>query len=346
MKTMKSLLWIAVIVSVLLAGCTTAVKMETARSLSKEQVIVFGKVNVFVDGRHIKMTPSGFKSYLTIEFREVGSSTIMEYKVDETGYFFWALPPGDYEVLGVYGFSAEVGLFEMMVPLAQPVWIPFTVQPEAESMYLGDLTLRLNKKRPVVQMLKDNYSVSIKAFRKMYPDAHTDPLNKVTKLEPLNPGTYVKETYICSENWGEFCSFNNVGITPTSPDRLQDVVVESTEPTLQWNPSPIPDVKYDVAIYEAYDSNWRKINLDLMMGKERWRRGRLVRYVQGLTSPTFKLDVPLQPDTTYSWSVRLRRGDSVSTWSQVKNTLIHPFTFWYFTVEQWETWLNFTTPSK
>ena len=61
MKTMKSLFWIAVIVSVLLTGCTTAVKVETALSLSKEQVIVFGKVNVIVDGRHIKMTTSGFK---------------------------------------------------------------------------------------------------------------------------------------------------------------------------------------------------------------------------------------------------------------------------------------------
>ena len=87
MKILRSMYWIAVLVSVLLAGCTTAVKMDAARSLSKEQAIVFGKVNVSVDGKHIKMTTSGFKSYLTIEFRQQGSSTIMEYKVGKTGYF-------------------------------------------------------------------------------------------------------------------------------------------------------------------------------------------------------------------------------------------------------------------
>ena len=343
MKTMKSLFWIAVIVSVLLTGCTAAVKMETARSLSKEQVIVFGKVNATVDGRHIKMSTSGFKSYLTIEFRQAGSPTIMEYKVDETGYFFWALAPGEYEVLGTYGF-ADVGWFEMKVPLAQPVWIPFTVQPEVESLYLGDLTLAVSKNRPIVQKLNDNYSESIKEFHKRYPGAHTDPLNKATKLEPLNPGTYSKVTNICTGNWGINCS-SNIGITSISPDRLQDVIVASTAPTLRWVPSFIP-VKYDVAIYEAYDSTWRKINFDLLTGNERWRRGRLLIYAQGLTTPTFKPDVSLQPDTTYLWSVRLRRGNIVSTWSQVKKTRIHPTAAWYIMVEQWETWLNFTTPSK
>lgn len=346
MKILGPLFWIAVIVSVALTGCTTAVKMETARSLSKEQAIVFGKVNVIVDGKRIEMTTSGFKSYLTIEFRQRGNSTIMEYKVDKTGYFYWPLAPGEYEVLGVYGFSAEVGLFEMKVPLAQPVWIPFTVGPEVESLYLGDLTLELGRNRHLVQRLDDNYSDAVKAFHKRYRGAHSDPLNRVTKLEPLNPGTYTRMTYICSGAWGIYCSSKNIGVTPTSPDRLQDVVVVSTTPTLRWMPSSTPNVKYDVAIYEAYDSTWRKINLDLLTGKERWRRGRLLTYTQGLTEPTFKPDVALQPGTTYLWSVRLRRGDTVSTWSQLKNTLIHPDAFWYFAVEQWETWLNFTTPSK
>lgn len=332
--------------TVVLTGCTTAVKMEAARSLSKEHTIVFGKVNASVDGKHIKMTTSGFKSYLTIEFRQKGSSTITEYKIDETGYFYWALAPGEYEVLGVYGFSADVGPFEMMVPLAQPIWIPFTVHPKVESLYLGNLSLELSKNRHIVQKLDDKYSKSIKEFHKKYPGAHTDPLNKVTRLEPLNPGTYAKVTYICTGGWGIYCSSNHIGVTPTSPDRLQNVVVSSTTPTLRWAPSSIPDIKYDVAIYEAYDSAWRKINLDLLTKKERWRRGRLLEYVQGLTTAKLKPDVSLQPDTTYLWSVRLRRGDTVSTWSQVKNTLIHPGSFWYFSVEQWETWLNFTTPSE
>ena len=194
MKILGSLYWIVILVSVAMSGCTTTIKMEPAQSLSKEQAIVFGKVNVIVDGKHIKMTTSGFKSYLTIEFRQKGSSTIMEYKVDETGYFYWTLAPGEYEVLGTYGLAAD-GPFEMMTPLAQRVWIPFTAQPE-ESLYLGDLTLELSKNRHAKQRLDDNYSEAIKEFKKKYPSTHTDPLNRVTKLEPFNPGAHTKVTHI------------------------------------------------------------------------------------------------------------------------------------------------------
>ena len=343
MKILGSLYWIIILVSVAMSGCTTTIKMEPAQSLSKEQAIVFGKVNVIVDGKHIKMTTSGFKSYLTIEFRQKGSSTTMEYKVDETGYFFWALAPGEYEVLGTYGL-ADLSFYEWRVPLAQRVWIPFTTQP-GESLYLGDLTIELRRNRQAKQRLDDNYSEAIKEFQKRYPGARVKQMKKVTNLESPDPGTYAKVTHICYGGWGNYCSSDNIGITPTSPDRLQDVVVVSTAPTLRWVPSPIPGVMYDVAIYEAYDSTWQKITLDLLTGNETWRRGRLLTYAQGLTTPRFKPDVLLQPDTTYLWSVRLRRGDTVSTWSQVERTIYHVGQ-WQFSTEQQEAWLNFTTPSQ
>lgn len=334
MKILGSLYWIVILVLVAMSGCTTTSKMEPAQSPTKEQAIVFGKVNVIVDGEHIKMTTSGFSSYLTVEFRKKGSSTIIEYKIDETGYFYWALAPGEYEVLGTYGL-ADVGTWEMGVPLAQRVWIPFTTQPK-ESLYLGDLTLELSKNRRAKQRLDDKYSEAVKEFKKKYPNTHIDPLNNVAKLEPSNPGAYTEVTDICSGNWGIYCSSNNIGVTLTSPDRRQDVVIASTAPTFRWVPSSVPDVRYDVVIYEAYDSTWRKINLDLITGKERWRRGRLQVYAQGLTKPVFKPDISLQPDATYLWSVRLRRGDTVSTWSKVKQTRIYPGTFIYYAFEQWK----------
>ena len=145
MKRLGYLYSIVVIVSVVTSGCTTTTTLEPGQSPSKDQAIVFGKVIAIVDGKHIKMTTSCFSSYLTIEFRQKGSFTVLEYKIDETGYFYLALAPGEYEILGTYGFSADVGLFEMMVPLVQRVWIPFTARPE-ESLYLGDLTLDLGKK--------------------------------------------------------------------------------------------------------------------------------------------------------------------------------------------------------
>jgi hypothetical protein len=83
-----------------------------------------------------------------------------------------------------------------------------------------------------------------------------------------------------------------------------------------------------------------------MTGNKRWRRGRLLTYSQGLSTPSFKPDIPLQPGTTYLWSVRLRRGETVSAWAQATNVLIHPGAFFLHAIEQWETWPDFTTPSK
>ena len=78
MKRLGYLYSIVVIVSVVTSGCTTTTTLEPGQSPSKDQAIVFGKVIVIVDGKHIKMTTCGFSRYLTIEFRQKGSSTVLE----------------------------------------------------------------------------------------------------------------------------------------------------------------------------------------------------------------------------------------------------------------------------
>ncbi|CAG36285.1 hypothetical protein [Desulfotalea psychrophila] len=338
--------WLAAIISIALTGCTGVVQLETAQTLSAEQAIVFAKVNVIVEGKQIKLSTSGLENSLTIEFRRVGSPVIMEYKVDENEYFYWPLPPGEYEILGVYGFSTETGWLSRQISLAQPLWIPFIVEAKVEGLYLGEITLKSHKNQSSNQRINDNYSEAVKEFHRRYPGASKDPLNRVVKLRPLDPGTYSRVSYICNGDWGVSCSSTNIGLSPTSPDRLQNARVTSTRPTLRWLPSSIPGIKYDVVIYEAYDSTWRKINLDRLTGKRRWRRGQLLAYGQGLTETAFTPDVSLKPGTTYLWSIRLRRGETISTWSQVKRTLSHPGTFWSHSVKRREMWFNFITPDK
>ena len=83
---------------------------------------------------------------------------MMKDTVDVSGYFYWPLAPGEHEILGTYGFVENFGFFE------QRIWIPFTVPPEVESAYLGDLTLFLSKKRLATQRLDDNYSAALEEF--------------------------------------------------------------------------------------------------------------------------------------------------------------------------------------
>ena len=99
------------------------------------------------------------------------------------------------------------------------------------------------------------------------------------------------------------------GITPTSPraglsywtDRPR--VVETLQPTFRWEPVAESNVRYDFVIFESYDSIAAVV-------------GRKVYYRERLQEPEHTLEVSLQPDREYYWSVRVRRGEEVSKWSR------------------------------
>lgn len=79
--------------------------------------------------------------------------------------------------------------------------------------------------------------------------------------------------------------------------------VDSLQPTLRWEPSPEPDVTYDLIIYKG------------VKVRSIWSEGREVYYRQGLKEPEHKIEEPLKPDTVYYWSIRTRRGEKVSEWA-------------------------------
>jgi len=107
-------------------------------------------------------------------------------------------------------------------------------------------------------------------------------------------------------------------------------VVESLKPTFQWEPSQEPDVAYDFVIYEGIKEE------DFWKGTKR-AVGREVYYREGLTEPKHTIEESLKPDVEYYWSVRIRRGQMVSSWSLYDYTLFlgtgymraanHPFIF-------------------
>jgi hypothetical protein len=90
-------------------------------------------------------------------------------------------------------------------------------------------------------------------------------------------------------------------IKPISPHNLfglfipfVPVVVDSLQPVFKWQAAS-PGLTADLAIWEAVKSHPGG-NYDI--------RGRLVYHKEGLTGEEHRLDKPLDPDTTYFWSIK------------------------------------------
>ncbi len=124
------------------------------------------------------------------------------------------------------------------------------------------------------------------------------------------------------------------GITPISPRAgmsywtHQPPVVETVQPTFRWEPVAESNARYDFVIFESYD--YKAVV------------GRKVYYKEGLQEPEHTLEVSLQPDRKYYWSVRVRRGEEVSDWSR--------FDYWHRmtcgrSYEEFA-FFRFRTPSK
>ncbi len=113
------------------------------------------------------------------------------------------------------------------------------------------------------------------------------------------------------------CSFPVMkihGVNPTYPIAWDPILglprVTFLRPLFTWEPAD-PGVQYDFIIYESHyiGSSFTE-----------WAIGREVYYREGLKEPHHELEVPLQPNRAYYWSVRVRHGETVSDWSRFDYT--------------------------
>ena len=87
-------------------------------------------------------------------------------------------------------------------------------------------------------------------------------------------------------------------------------IVDSLQPKFQWKPIAGSDVTYDLIIYECSEDT------SFIPKKEQRSTARRVAYYrEGVTETECKIEEPLEPNTVYIWSVRVRRGKEVSDWS-------------------------------
>ena len=145
---------------------------------------------------------------------------------------------------------------------------------------------------------------------------------------------YARVIDICDGAWGVRCSQSLQGVEPLSPQGTAEgvPVTGSLTPRLEWQPSTRPGVTYDVVVYES---------LWITLAGLRSARipGPRVAYAQGLREPGFAPAAELARGRIYAWSVRLRDGDTVSSWSSTS------YSDFAGTSRGWGQSFHFATPS-
>ncbi len=259
------------------------------------QSLAIGSIQVFKDGKQRTCGEFLVSDCRLILLPPAGSHAMIY--TFRGGGFSWSLPPGEYNVLGFE--YVERGIERI------PLRAHFTMPPGGKIVYVGDLAL-VTSGNTTAPGLARAYDATAAEYRTKYPDR--PPPENATMQPEDEPGTASTIRYICAEGWGISCTKQFRGITPVRPTEVRGFkTADRLDPLFQWQPSTDPQVTYDAVIYEAADYKGRNGTNYIM--------GRLTAYRQGLTGPQWQIDRPLTPGQKYYWSVRLRKGETVSNWS-------------------------------
>jgi hypothetical protein len=247
------------------------------------------------------------------------------------GLFFWSLNPGQYTLVGA-AFRKPGSMTEGQLSRTVRIAASFTVPPDAGSVYIG--TIKVESLPGGYDMtVEDDYSQALAGFRDKFSGAAA-PTRALMQLED-RPGTYQLGQYVCAEEWGIECTGKYHGIIPDYPPVETDAfpLVDGPQPTFKWQPSSRADVSYDFVLYQAVA--YRPAGLMTL-----YLPGAVMDYHQGLEEPRYQPSTPLQPDSRYYWTVRLRRDGTVSNWSSFSY-----FQFMIFAARSGHSpWFGFSTP--
>jgi hypothetical protein len=167
------------------------------------------------------------------------------------------------------------------------------------------------------------------AAKRRFPDdaPSLEPLEVVALIET---GRAERLVPVCDPGWGRACTDDHRGVAALSPEPLaasdaaRFTLVDELTPLFRWEGSEDPEVGYDLVVWEALPYQ------TAMLESDRFSRGRIVAYVEGLSEPTHRLTEPLEPDRFYYWSVRYRRGTTVSGWSTYSFPERKSLIFWQY----------------
>lgn len=291
------------VICVLLAGIAVAVggevpvgsAPEAASTPATSAGSVFGRLRLFYKDKEVELSRFTNRLQLFIRAQPAGKIQGKDFTGDQ-GKFNWTLPAGDYVIVG-YQYLNQTGR----------LWLTFTVPGSGETAYIGDLHIMLVDGRYGWQVRDASMDAEQEAGTGLSDEGTKASVALMRSERRL--GSYRRTTSICSTiEWGIACDRTNQGVKPVSPAQSAQgfPTVDSLMPRLAWWAPSAEGVTYDLAIYESISVPLLGLN---------HMRGALVCYAEALPEPFYQLDTPLARGTKYEWSVRLRRGDTVSTWS-------------------------------
>ena len=254
--------------------------------------LVFGRVVLVEDGQEKNFS---LFTELSIFVTSLDSGQTERIRFLGENSFYWALKPGEY-VVSAYFYNRTSGR----------IWAAFTVPDSGRGAYIGNLVLHFDtKSRRYSYSIADRYTEMLDKEAARLAAVKIDPVKALMRPEQ-RLGSYRRIAGICAKYWELECTRSNQGVEPVLPQGTHEGFppVSSLTPLVEWKPVKLEGVSYDVAVYEV---------LELSFASK--QQGKLAAYVEGLTEPRLQLDAPLKPGKRYFWSVRLRKEDTVSSWS-------------------------------
>lgn len=263
---------------------------------------------------------------LAIFIRSLPAGPLQRMAIKGDGHFFWPLPAGDYVIAG-YSVLGP--------PRSGRLWLSFSVPRPGQGVYIGDLRIETTRARYHFSV-EDRYADALAKVESRLSAAKQAPVK--LPMTPVVEQETVKNVWsICAERSGVTCDKNVQGVEPVQPPGTATsfATVASLTPLLEWKPSSKEGFTYDVAVYES-------LSLAGNVPGALRIRGTRVAYAEGLRETRYQLSTPLAPNTRYEWSVRLRDGENVSTWTTTS--------YFAFFVVGWAAgsgqWFGLDTPAQ
>jgi len=315
---MNKSLNVVVLALLLTWGCSVPPTIKDAEQIPDDASIAFGSVEVYEDGE-LQEWGTRFFGYdhFYLIILPPDTSEAITYKLAKDGVFFWALPPGEYILLG-YAWHDDV------MQRTGRIATKFSVPESGADTYIGSIEIQANVAM-LVPRFEDRFERVMQSYTAKYPARNKVPVKQV--MEPPTPvGNVLAFRGQCHDDWQIDCDKRFSGVTPVSPDVPSSTgfpTLDSLLPEFRWKGCSRQDIGYDFILYEA--ASYAVAGATTPS----YTKGHVVAYAEDLKESRWQPTEPLKPDTRYFWSVRLREGNTVSWWSvQSHSTFLLVYMSW------------------
>lgn len=285
---------------------------------------MFGKITLVEEGVYLPWDSLYVDFRHLLEIIPPAPSPPIVIQLHGDGYFYWDLKPGEYTIQNVIPYKADYRFLRTEMIRAK-----FKVPAGAESIYIGDLVVRKNK-RHYSWDINNAYQKDVAVLKAHFPLYKGHPVAHL--MEEVKIGNYDRIEPICSHEWGIDCGSDKTeekanyflsGVFAENPvPRFKGVGAlfrrYDLKPNFSWQASEQTDISYDFVVFE---------NARYFLPASGYAAasvpGAMVLYKEGLKTPTYQVVNELEPDSKYFWSVRLRRNNTVSTWTRFNYSIRH-----------------------